>query len=435
MGENATRWTERQTAAAFIGYLGNIVDHFSSALFSQPIHVLPAEGEPPVDDDFYEAFSNDADLASSSLHDVLRGCLTWALVQRRALLAVDFPQVEAEASSRADEDAMGLARAYVYQVPAEQLIDWEYESQARRRERTRDGAVEYDVGWFKWVVLYRQRLERNDPSEKRETIVDQWKVWKRNESGQIVWELYEATSKGTAAKTYASDVARSITDSEFQASTALQSGIKPGEVPMVASGVTSFARIPLVELTVPDGLWIGNKIGPLNKEHWQRRSILNASENRSLIATAYAKMGSEAAGKGDAVTPYTQRDPERGETYEAQLAARGYLVIGGDDELGYLEPSGAYAVSAEERIGKLVDEIYRVSHLMASSVSSTAKSVGRSGASKAEDRFATTVVLQALGAIVRDFARRIYEVVSEARAEAVTWQATGADHFDLFDRE
>jgi hypothetical protein len=414
--------------------MGNIVNHYVSALFSQPIHVIPAEDSEPVDEAFYEAFANDADLASSGFQDVLRGCLTWSLVHKRALLAVDFPQGDGEVNTRSDEDAMGLSRAYVYPIPAEQLIDWEYETQARRREKTAAGVVEYDVGWFKWVVLYRQRLERNSPSDKRETVVDQWKVWRRD-GERIVWELYEARSKAGAASTYASDVARTLTGSEFQASTAVASGVTPGDVPLVASGVTSFLRIPLVELVMPDGLWLGNMLGPLNKEHWQRRSILNASENRSLIATPWAKLGSETGAVGAAVAPFVQRDPERGEGYEAQMAAKGYVVIGKDDELGYLEPSGAHAVSTEERIGKLVDEMYRVSHLMASSVSSTSNSVGRSGASKAEDRFATTVVLQALGAIVRDFARRTYEVISEARAEPVTWQATGADRFDLFDRE
>lgn len=435
VGENEARWTERQGAAAFVGYLSHIVDHYASALFSQSIHVAPAEGEPPVDAEFYETFSNDADLASSSFCDVLRGLLTWALVQRRALLAVDFPTVDAEATSRADEDAMGAARAYVYQVPTEQLIDWDYETKVRRREKTAGGVVEYDVGSFAWCVLYTQTQERLTPADKRETLVERWKVWSRDESGRVVWELYEARSKTGAPSTFSPSVERTSTDSQFVAGTSVAAQAAAADVPLVASGVTSFQQIPVLELTVPDGLWIGNKIGPLNKEHWQRRSILNASENRSLVATAYAKLGSEVGAVGSAVVPHVQRDPERGEGYEAQLAAKGYLVIGAQDELGYLEPSGGYAESAENRIGKLVDEMYRVSHLMAASVSSTSNSVGRSGASKAEDRFATTVVLQALGAICRDFARRVYEVMSEARGEVVTWQATGADRFDLFDRE
>lgn len=438
VGENDTRWTERQGTAAFIGYLANVVDHFASALFSQPIHVRPAEGSGPVDEDFYESFHNDADLASSSFQEVCRSVLTWALIHKRGLLAVDFPNVDAPVATRRDEDALGLSRAYVYQVPTEQLIDWEYETQAKRRERTESGAVEFDVGWFKWAVLYRQQLERDDPSAKRDTLVEQWKIWKHDDQGRVVWELYEHRSKvgDPNARRFTPTIASDTTGSQYHAGTALEdSATAGGDVPMVASGVTSFLRIPLVEVSVPDGLWMGNKIGPLNKEHWQRRSIVNASENRALVAVPYVLLGPEAGAGGSAVTPFAQRDPERGLTLGDQLSARGYLVLGHQDKPGYMEPTGGYQDSAEERIGKLVDEIYRVSHLMASSVSSTSKATGRSGTSKAEDRFATTVVLQALGAIVRDFARRTYEVISEARAEPSTWQATGADRFDLFDRE
>jgi hypothetical protein len=67
---------------------------------------------------------------------------------------------------------------------------------------------------------------------------------------------------------------------------------------------------------------------------------------------------------------------------------------------------------------------------MAASVSNIGASLGRSGDSKEEDRKATGVVLGALGTFVRDFATRIYRVISEARGETIVWVPSGLDRYD-----
>jgi hypothetical protein len=72
---------------------------------------------------------------------------------------------------------------------------------------------------------------------------------------------------------------------------------------------------------------------------------------------------------------------------------------------------------------------------MASSVSATKQALARAAASKAEDRHATEIVLAAYGALVRDFAKRLYDCLSAARGEDVVWTAHGLDKFELEDRE
>lgn len=442
VGEASARWTERTQHTAYVPYLGHVVDHFASALFAQRVHVRPAPDEQArVDERFYETFAEDADLASSSFSELCRSALTWALVQRRALVAIDFPDTsEAPAANLLDEERSGASRAYATWVPTEQLIDWEYDSQVRRRVKVADdGMVEFDVGWFKWVVLYRQFSTRKSPAHERNMHTEQWKVWRRDEdTGRIVWELYELTELQLRNndRDISATVGAEVSTSAFQASTLAGSGQSeiPGSAKLIKSGITSFQRVPIVELLLPDGLWVGNKLGPMVKEHYQRRSIINASENRSLVATAYAKLGPEASAPGEAFVSGAQMDPDRGDGLNEQLAAKGYVVIGKDDELGYLEPKGTYAELAEKRLQSLVDEIYRVSHLMAASVSATQASLNRSGSSKREDWHSTNVVLSALGAIVRDFARRCYEVIGEGRGERVSWQASGLDKFSSDDR-
>lgn len=416
VNESNARHKERASQTAYVPYMGHIVDHFSSAVFSQPLHVRPSEDDVEPDPEFYEQFSSDADLGSSAFHEVAKGLLTTALVQRRAVLSVDFPPPVDGVSTRLDEERSGAARAYVCEVPLSSIIDWEVDTLVRRRVKLEGGAVEFDVGWFKWAIIHSHRVERASFTSSRNERVDSWKVWRRDEeSEKIVWDLYELRRKADSNGHYPEPR-------------------KNTKVPWVAGGVTSFQVVPLVEMSLPDGLWVGNKLGPLVKEHFQRRSMINSSENRSLGAMAYALLGPEVPALHGAVPAQAQLDPNRGDDLGAQLEARGYLVLGAGDKLGYLEPSGNYATLAEERMSKLVDEIYRVSHLMAASVSSTSTSVGRSGASKAEDRHSTAIVLSALGCIVREMARRVYEVISDARSEIVEWVASGLDHYDLTDR-
>jgi hypothetical protein len=417
VGEGSARWDERTKAAAYIPYLGEICDFFASNLFAQPLSVEPVDGQPAVSKDFYEAFAEDADLASSSVVELLRRVFTTSLYQGRAYLGVDLPAAEPGfdpvTMSRLEEERSGADRAYAYELPVSQVIDWEIDTVVRRRVKlSSTSEVVFDVGAFKWVTIYRYRYDRSDPSLKREKRIDEWKIWRKLDDGAIAWELYRLESAGTPSA----------------------SASAPGaSVPLVASGVTSFQRIPVLELRLPKGLWIGNKVGPINKEHWQRRSILNSSENRSLVAIPYVKLGSEA---GSPIAPaLVQRDHARGETLNDQFEAKGYVVLGADDEIGYAEPNGGANEIGEARLSKLVDEMHRVSHQMAASVSNTANAVGRSGASKKEDRSSTVTVLYAFGAIVREFARVLYETVSEARGESVSWEARGLDRYELADRE
>lgn len=411
--ERKIAWEERCRSAAYIGYLGQICDYYTSALFKQPLAVSPDQDESPTgfDKDFYEAFATDCDLTGSSVVEFIRGVFTSALVHKKALVACDFPTVDGPIVSRKDEDANGSARAYLLKVEASELIDWEIDSTVRRKVQIPgNGVVEFDVNRFKWCVLKRVSAPRASVTASRNTTVEEYKVWERDTSGNGVWSLYRATFETNKPPRPEDDV------------------------PLVARGATSFDCIPLIELSIPDGLWIGNKVGPLNKEHWQRRSILNASENAGLISIPYINLGPEIGVGGGEMPSEVQQDGGRGETLQSQLNAKGYMVLGADDKIGFAAPDGKMQDSTENRIAKLVDEIFRVSHMMASSVSSTSNAMGRSGASKAEDRMATSLILGAFGAIVRDFARRLYEVVAAGRSETIVWQVHGLDKFDLYDR-
>lgn len=402
IGESLPRYHERLKVAAYISYLGQIVDHIVANLFSQEIKVAPAAdatdpttpGGEPEDAEFYTEFAHDADRKGTSIAMLLRGALTSALVKGRALVAVDFPRPgETLPDSRAAERALGLSRAYAFEVPVEQLINWELDELN---------------GGYEWAVLHRVINRQAGPYAVRGLLVDDFKVWTLDaDTGRARWETYRTAP-------YPPDRPPRQDD----------------DVPRVDGGETVFDRIPLVLFELPEGLWVGNKGGPIAREHFQRRNILTAAENKSLFAVPYVALGSEVGAPGMELPSEAQQDPNRGKDPRVELQNKGYMVIGSGDTVGFAEPSGSCYAVVESQLRDLKDELFRVVHMMAASVSNIGASLGRSGDSKEEDRKATAVVLGALGALVRDFAKRVYTAISRARGETIVWVPFGLDKYD-----
>jgi hypothetical protein len=407
IGESLPRYEERLKVAAYMSYLGQIVDFLVANLFSHEITLAPAAdaadpatpGGEPEDAAFYAHFAQDADRRGTPFAKLLRGALTTALVKGKAVVGIDFPRAGgALPANRAEEDQLGLARAYAFEVPVEQLINWE---------------LDFERGGFAFAILHRVVNRQSGPFAERGALVEEFKVWTLDpETGRVRWDLFR---------------------------TALYHPDRPprgdDEVTRVDGDETSFPQIPLVVLELPQGLWVGNKAGPVAKEHFQRRNILTAAENKSLFAIPVVKLGSEVGAPGMALPSEVQQDPSRGADPRVELANKGYLVVGAGDAVEFAEPSGGCYAVVESQLRDLKDELFRVVHMMAASVSNIGASLGRSGDSKEEDRKSTAVVLGALGAHVRDFAKRIYTAVSRARGDDVLWVPFGLDKYDCEPRD
>lgn len=409
IGETIDRYRERIKNASYIPHFGHIVDQIAGNLFAADLRVDTPAAEP---EDFYNAFAFDANLRGDDFASVMKSCFRDALVYGKSVLACDFPRVEGfEASSLLEEDALGLARAYCYTVEPEDLLDWETDSVRHETATVAGGKVTWSVGKMRWCTIYRKICDRASPSADRSSFVEEFVVWEMA-NGRAQYTVYR-----TAPRTEREQDPR-----------------PEDEVPVFASGVTSFKEIPVLQLELPEGLWLGNKIGPLAVEHFRRRSALIAAENRSLFAVPLVKLGPEIPAVDGQMPSDVQTDPNRGEDPIGAFTRAGYVVLGKDDDLKFVEPSGDAYKIIDEQLDKLVDEMYRVCSLMGQSVSSSSSAVGRSGASKQLDKSATNIVLSAYAAIVKDFAARVYSVIAAARGEDFEWSASGLDKFNEVDR-
>lgn len=413
-GEPQSFYDHRVKYASYMPYFGQLVDYLVGCLFQQSVQITAAgdANDPNTlgtvpDQDFYSLFSRDADRKGTTFAKLLRDTITEALLCRCAWVAVDMPPA-VEADTRAEEEEAGGSRGYCYLLDYEQVLDW------------KDG----EDGDLDWVILCKRIAERDTPFSDRSTYKLRFTVWEE-----------EVLGPGTDADGTPIPGSTRIKYTVFETQPYAQDK-EPrddDDIPQVDAGITSFDKIPIKRLELPGGLWAGNKIAPLAEEHFRRRSDLIGSMTRSLFEIPYVKQGPEVPDMGGAISAAAE-NPNRGDDPVGQFKAKGYLVLGPQDELAFAGPSGKAFDIAERQLDGLRDEIFRSVNAMSLSLANTGGNVARSGESKREDRTSLEVVLTYLGELTREFAVELYGTVSQGRGEEVVWVAHGLDSFDLDDR-
>lgn len=399
--ETAEAFTYRLNRTSYIAYFGQIIDYLVAALFEEALHVTPAgddsnpdtPGEVP-DKLFYPAFAKDCDRNGTTLAMMMRAVITTALLLKRGYISVDMPQAP-EAITRYEESKLGAGRGYCWEEQPESLIDW---------------GIGPDGEWT-WAILQRRVCEREAPWSDRSTYRERFKIWLM-QAGCAECMTLETEPINVDSKPADALMLRVI-----------QQPVR-----------TSFTKIPIVKLELPDGLWAGNKIGPLAEEILQRRSDLFGAIGQSLQEIGYIKLGPEVPGFGQPLPSEVQQDPHRGDNLLEKWKAKGFVPIGYQDEIGFASPKTQAYTVAQGGVTELRDEMYRTVTAMSMSLDSTASVVGRSGESKREDRAATEKVLLALGEYVRKAAIDVYTIISIARGETVIWRAFGLSKFNLEQR-
>ncbi len=275
---------------------------------------------------------------------------------------MDFPRANGPALTRADEDASGRSRAYLMAYNADEMINW---------SRDQEGELE-------WVVIRTSWLKQDSVRTfgwKREI---RWIYYDREK-----FEIYER--RGADEKT----------------------------IELVDQGSHGFAgigRVPVFELKVSEGLWLTNKIGLLQLEHFNKSNALGWALTMGLFATPVI---------------YSDREFNQitGESY--------YIQLGPQDKFGWTEPAGNVFQIAADNLTRLKNEIYRVSYLMQQA--GDGSGAPQSGLSQQWDFSVTQEILRAYGDIVKDSIRNVLSAIVAARQDDLAIDAVGLDEFDITD--
>jgi hypothetical protein len=160
-----------------------------------------------------------------------------------------------------------------------------------------------------------------------------------------------------------------------------------------------------------EGLWLMNRAGLLQLEHFNKSNALGWALTMGLFASPVVYSDK----------PFNQIV---GESYYIQLAP--------GDRFGWTEPAGNVFQIASENLGRLQQEIYRVCYLSQAGGELSGHAV-QSGISKQRDFSITQEVLRSYGDTVKDAVKRTLRWISEAREDAVRIDVSGLDEFDIGD--
>jgi len=353
-------YAERLSRVFYENYLGSIVDWYAATLFRRE-PVMTFEGKNERAKQFFGELVEDVDLKGTALADFFRRQFIESVITGASYALVDFPRPGERARSRGEEDSLGASRAYVVDYAAENLINWSLDEQ----------------GNYEWVVLRTELLNK----EKVEDA--DWKREKR-------WAYYDKHSFR---------IYRQENDKAIEL-------IDEG-----THGLAKLDRVPLFELRITEGLWMLNRAGLLQLEHFNKSNALSWALTMGLFAMPVV---------------YSEREWSQmvGESY--------YIQLGPNDRFGWTEPEGKVYQIAADNLTRLQEEIYRVCYL-AQAGGSLDKGSVQSGLSKQLDFSITQEVLRAYGDAVKDQVRRVLKAVEAARKDGLDISVTGMDEFDIAD--
>ena len=230
-------YQERLQRVFYENYIGSIVDWYSATLFRREPS-LQFENGLDADRTFFADFTDDCDLRGTTLSTFFRGCFTEALITGESHVLVDFPVSTLPARNRAEEDAIGLSRAFLVRYGAEELINWSSD----------------DRGDYDWVVL-RTECERQLSVDAAEMVKE------------TRWAYYDKA--------------------EFRIYKRVQKSDGTGEIVLLDRGPHAMAgqnRVPLISLRLNDGLWLLNKSALLQMEHFNKSNSLGWAITMGLFA-------------------------------------------------------------------------------------------------------------------------------------------------------
>lgn len=357
-------YAERLSRVFYENYIGSIADWYAATLLRRE-PVLIFEGKNEAAKNFFGELVEDVDRKGTSLADFWRRQFIETLITGTSYVLVDFPKPARKAATRAEEDALGASRAYLVEYSAEDVINWSLD----------------DCGNFEWVVL-RTKILKKDRVEDA-----QWHTETR-------WAYYDKQKY----RIYKQD----------------REGDEPSAVKLVDEGTHGLAKlgcVPLFELRIPDGLWMVNRAGLLQLEHFNKSNALAWALTMGLFAMPVV---------------YSDREWSQmvGESY--------YIQLGPGDKFGWTEPEGKVYQIAADNLTSLQEEIYRVCYL-AQAGGSLDKAGATSGISKQLDFSITQDVLRGYGDAVKDHIRRVLKAIAAAREDELEISVGGMDQFDIAD--
>ena len=232
-------YVERLSRVFYENYIGSIIDWYAATLMRRE-PLISYDGTNDVGRRFFTNFAEDCDLKGTTLAEFFRRQLVQALIAGKSYVVVDFPRVTLPVSTRAQEDAIGKSRAFLADYSADEIINWNYDSN----------------GQLDWVVIRTSSLRQADPGSESWTKETRWIYYDRE-----TFRIYRSVQDPTGAS-HGIDL------------------VDEGR-----HGLATQSRVPVFEMQASGGLWLMNKAALLQLEHFNKSNALSWALTMGLFAT------------------------------------------------------------------------------------------------------------------------------------------------------
>lgn len=230
-------YSERLGRAFYENYIGSIVDWYSSTLFHREAS-LQFDGGMEAGRKFLAELQDNCDRRGTTLSAFFQEAFRNSLVVGKSLVLVDFPRASKAPINRAEEEEIGLSRAFLLGFQAEDLINWSKD----------------DTGNYEWAVL-RVRVD------KQPDVASTLRI------KETIWRYYDRTS--------------------YRIYRRIEGGDQSGGIELVGEGLhalTNQNRVPIFELEADDTSWLMNKAAQLQLEHFNKSNALGWAVTMGLFA-------------------------------------------------------------------------------------------------------------------------------------------------------
>jgi hypothetical protein len=394
-GEEPEHYAERCKRAFYVNILATAIDFIVAGLNLDPIKMIgPAGPEADVEDFYDELIKNTAPDGADDrvpLQELVREQVRDGLLLGRWATLVDLPPA-VSAVSEADQRAQGGLDAYAIPIAIEEVLDWHQKA-----------------GRLEWVVRCQVQQDRTTPEDDGSTIVETYTVYTADQ-----WWRYVVT----------------YTDPKKQGGEKKDPPKDDDVIPVAADGKHSFGRVPLILHLLPPGLWAGNKLASIVKEHFNKSNILAYAEVKDGLQQLYEFLGPEIGGVD---TPISEKQTDTGRAQRQPRGAGRVQVRGKDDRAEYVGPDTAGMAQMRDSVKAAREDAFRVVYQMALAEDNKGALVGRSAESKGKDHAAAGVMLGAMGEEGREHAVEIFDTIAVGRGDEPGWTAQGLERFEVSD--
>jgi hypothetical protein len=228
-------YRERLARVFYQNYIGSIIDWYAATLMRCSPGLLLG-GSDSGAQAFYGLLDQDCDFKGTTLAEFFRERFVQLLVCGSSHIVVDFPRVNGEARSRAEEDACGQSRAYLMEYGPDEVINWSHDR----------------LGGLEWIVLRTSCLQQSGVTDAKWETETRWIYYDREN-----FQIYR--QRGEAFPIELMDEGR--------------------------HGLAALRQVPVFEMKVSDGMWLMNKSASLQLEHFNKSNALSWALTMGLFAS------------------------------------------------------------------------------------------------------------------------------------------------------